>query len=243
MHRHPRPADGGCVLRPAGASDYRRAAPLRGEPAGGPGAEGGKSPHAGAVGHAHSPDAGADYLRRSGCVGDERAAPGAAKGGHLRRGRELPAAGEPIHSQAGGGGASGIHRVPAGGPGGPHPRRAQGRCGLRQDPAGDGVPGPAGLPAPREDEAQGKGKGHGRLRRRERGHFGGHHGGGGRRGCAQRHLHGGGERRALRPFTASPAPGPGGPWPGEKLLHFAVGAPVGGDEAAAEGDDPNQRRI
>ena len=148
-----------------------------------------------------------------------------------------------LHPQAGGGGASGIHRMPAGGPGGPHPRRAQGRRSLRQKAAGGGIPGFAGVPAPREDEAQGKGKGHGGLCRRKRGHFGGHHGGGGGRGCAQRHLHGGGERRALRPFAAAPAPGPGGPGTGEKLLHFALGASVGGDKAATEGDDQDQRRL
>ena len=96
---------------------------------------------------------------------------------------------------------------------------------------------------PRQDEAQGKGEGHGDLRRRWERCSGVHHRGGGGSGRPQRHLHGGGECRALRPVPAAPAAWPGGSWSGQELLHPAVGASRRGDPAAAEGHDPHQQRI
>ena len=122
-------------------------------------------------------------------------------------------------------GQQNLHRLPPGGGGGPDPRRAQGRDGLRQAAAGAGVSGPAGGGAAREDEAQGEGEGHGGLCRRGKRHPGVHHRGGGGGGRAQRHLHGGGKRRPVRPVPAASAAGPGGPGQGQKLLHPAVGQP------------------
>lgn len=70
VHRHPRPADGGRAVPEVGPGGDGRAAPVRREPAGGPVPEGGGSPYAGAVRHAHPPDPGPGDLRRPGRVGD-----------------------------------------------------------------------------------------------------------------------------------------------------------------------------
>lgn len=122
MHRHSRPADGGRAVSEAGPGGNGRAAPVRREPAGGPVPEGGGPPPAGAVGHAYPPDPGPGDLWRPGRVGDRRAAAGAAEGGHLRPGRELPAPGPGVYPEAGGGGTADLRGVPPGGGAGPDPR-------------------------------------------------------------------------------------------------------------------------
>ena len=74
-------------------------------------------------------------------------------GGHRRRGGEVPPAAQRVHPQAGGRGPPGVHRLPSGGGERRDPGRAQGRHGLRPAPAAAGVPRPAGVGAPRADEA------------------------------------------------------------------------------------------
>ena len=124
-----------------------------------------------------------------------------------------------------------------------HPRRPQGRRGVRENAPGAGLsPSGCGL-RPRAHEAQGEGQGHVRLRRRRDPHPGVHHRGGGGGGRAQRHGHGGRGRGPLRPQPAPPAPGPGGPGAAQVLLHPYLRQPQRGNPGPAEGHDPDRGRL
>ena len=146
-----------------GAGHHRRAAPLRRGPAVGPGRQGGGPPPAGDVGDAHPPDAGADPLRRSGCIHCWTSCPrDGSRWTPFWWGRATrPRINAFIRKQVAEG-----HQCYRGLPGGGRKRgaRHQGRLRLGGDLAADGFPRPAHCSAPRTDEGCGKGSGHGVLR-------------------------------------------------------------------------------